>query len=981
MKNVLKKCQRGLAFVLAFALVLSCVVKASPVQVSAATSNGLVMNVSDIEAATYSESFTYNGFTVNATSALTVTVDASNKSLGNNEYTKRLKTGGTGSAEAKSVKFTTTEATTLVMHAMASSTSATRTVGVATYDSSSKELKDVKTLSVGGSALSEYTVSLPDAGTYYIYSQSGGLNIYYLEVLSGGSGSGNEPAEKVDDEIREVAPDFKTGDLYASTKGTASGDGSFENPMDLVTAINQIPAGNTIWAFSGTYYLYDQYASTIEIPESNSGSENAYKTISSINGKPVTFNFIGMEEAGANRGFILDGSYWHFYDVDICNAGDNGMLLSGDNNILELCKFYKNHDSGLQLSRYNTSYTSVEQWPSNNLILNCTSYNNKDEATAENADGFAPKLTCGNGNVFDGCISYCNSDDGWDLYAKPETGSIGVVTLRNCVAFGNGKLTDGTGSANGDMNGFKLGGSNTACPTPHVVENCLAFYNGACGFTDNGNGGALKMTNCTSANNCIYENKANYSCYRTSADAEYTNIVSFADAIKGTDTFKGKLSHVLYAYKDVGYYWVNDWTCEDGSATKYSGSEASDYTVKADDFVNITVPGYSNGAYTADYHELFRNADGSVNVDGLFEIKESSTLYTAAKDGGYLGANFSEGAEISVKYAVTVQNDGKGTATASVPKAAEGATVTLTASPYIGFEFDKWEVISGEVTITNNSFVMPAGEVVVKAIFKEAGTGEDPIEPIDPIEPVEPVTDPVEAFVRRMYTVALGREADDAGVNNWVAALNAGTHDGAGIAEEFILREEFALRNLTDEQYVDTLYQTFFDRAADEGGKELWLAVLASGQTRGYVLSNFVNLPEFTMLCESYGIERGVMLESGVAVNPGIPQFVKRMYVVALGREAENDGLYNNVLALYVGAVTAEDVAKNFFTSDEYVMKGKDDAAYVTDLYAVFMGRDADESGLKFWTETIAVGMTRDEVLSEFAKSAEFKAIAASYGL
>ncbi|MCD8188208.1 MAG: hypothetical protein LUD57_06325 [Ruminococcus sp.] len=33
----------------------------------------------------------------------------------------------------------------------------------------------------------------------------------------------------------------------------------------------------------------------------------------------------------------------------------------------------------------------------------------------ENADGFAAKLTCGEGNVFDGCMSYNNSDDGWDL--------------------------------------------------------------------------------------------------------------------------------------------------------------------------------------------------------------------------------------------------------------------------------------------------------------------------------------------------------------------------------------------------------------------------------------------------------------------------------------------------------------------------------------------------------------------------------------
>ena len=239
----------------------------------------------------------------------------------------------------------------------------------------------------------------------------------------------------------------------------------------------------------------------------------------------------------------------------------------------------------------------------------------------------------------------------------------------------------------------------------------------------------------------------------------------------------------------------------------------------------------------------------------------------------------------------------------------------------------------------------------------------------------------VKSFVKRMYTVALGREADEAGVNNWVTVLNAGTHDGAGIAKEFVLGDEFKLRNLSNEQYVDTLYQTFFNREADQTGKDLWMAILESGQTREYVLSNFVNLPEFTMLCESYGIERGVMLEDGNAVNPGIPQFVKRQYTIVLGREAENEGLYNNVLALVVGALNAEQIAKNFFESQEYVIKNKSTNEYVKDLYLTFMNREADTTGLDFWVLCIESGMTRTDVLSEFAKSEEFKTIAKSYGL
>ena len=465
----------------------------------------------------------------------------------------------------------------------------------------------------------------------------------------GDTDKGDKPGERVDNEVREQAPGFKDGDIYVSAKGSSEGDGSYEKPMDFVTALNTVKPGNTIWMFSATYYVYDMYKAPVIISEDNSGTADAYKTVSSINGKPVTINFDGMAEEGSNRGITLDGSYWHFYDIDICNAGDNGMLLSGDHNVIELCRFYANHDSGLQISRYNTSYNSIEQWPSYNTILNCTAYDNKDIKTCENADGFAAKLTCGEGNVFDGCISYCNSDDGWDLYAKPATGPIGVVTIKNCIAFGNGKLTDGSGSANGDMNGFKLGGSNGACPTPHVVENCLAFNNGATGFTDNGNGGAIKMSNCIAVNNGIYDKtKANFMCYRTSEDAEYTNIVSAAASKNAaTDQFKGKLSHVLYNYKGVGTYWVNEWTCKDGAKTKYTGSEAKDYTVALSDFVNTTIPGYnaSKGSYAADYHEVFRNADGSINVNQLYELKSDSRIYEAGVNGSKIGCSFEKQVE------------------------------------------------------------------------------------------------------------------------------------------------------------------------------------------------------------------------------------------------------------------------------------------------------------------------------------------------
>ena len=70
-------------------------------------------------------------------------------------------------------------------------------------------------------------------------------------------------------------------------------------------------------------------------------------------------------------------------------------------------------------------------------------------------------------------------------------------------------------------------------------------------------------------------------------------------------------------------------------------------------------------------------------------------------------------------YTVTVSNDGNGTGTATPSTAAAGTTIILTAMPNEGYHFKEWEVISGGVTIKDNKFLMPNGNVEVKAIFEE----------------------------------------------------------------------------------------------------------------------------------------------------------------------------------------------------------------------------------------------------------------------
>ena len=75
-----------------------------------------------------------------------------------------------------------------------------------------------------------------------------------------------------------------------------------------------------------------------------------------------------------------------------------------------------------------------------------------------------------------------------------------------------------------------------------------------------------------------------------------------------------------------------------------------------------------------------------------------------------------------VEYTVTVNTQGEGTATAEPTTATAGTTVTLTQAAAEGWHFVEWQ--SETVTVTDNTFVMPEGNVTVTAVFEKDETPE-----------------------------------------------------------------------------------------------------------------------------------------------------------------------------------------------------------------------------------------------------------------
>ena len=92
----------------------------------------------------------------------------------------------------------------------------------------------------------------------------------------------------------------------------------------------------------------------------------------------------------------------------------------------------------------------------------------------------------------------------------------------------------------------------------------------------------------------------------------------------------------------------------------------------------------------------------------------------------------------AAEHTVTVTNDGNGTGTAAPSTAAAGTEITLTAMPNEGYHLKEWKVISGDVSITNDKFLMPEGNVTIEAVFeKDAPSAEDLVDPVIRIIPGE----------------------------------------------------------------------------------------------------------------------------------------------------------------------------------------------------------------------------------------------------
>ena len=370
------------------------------------------------------------------------------------------------------------------------------------------------------------------------------------------------------------------GIVYASPAGTDSGSGFSTKPLDLQTAIDFLQPSQTIILLPGVYKM----KKPIVIGKGNDGTALRLKTITGSNGTVLDFS-------ESSEGMVVFGNYWRLNGFDVTRGAKGGIRICGKYNILEMLHLYANGNTGLQISGYLAD--KQELWPSHNLVLNCESYNNKDASETE-ADGFGAKLAYGPGNVFRGCIAHHNSNNGWNLYSRVETGP---VVIENCISYCNGMLTN-SHATKGNGNGFKLGGEGL--PVAHVLRNSIAFGNKGMGITNNSDP-AVIVENCSSFDNG--GSNFDFSIYNN-AKSQFivNNNISF-HLLDGMD------DKAVDSLKSPNNYFYTGKTS--------SNSEGKILT--RDDFKSVTLDVFK------------RNADGSIAGFNYTTVKPTIQLRSGAK--------------------------------------------------------------------------------------------------------------------------------------------------------------------------------------------------------------------------------------------------------------------------------------------------------------------------------------------------------------
>lgn len=137
---------------------------------------------------------------------------------------------------------------------------------------------------------------------------------------------------------------------------------------------------------------------------------------------------------------------------------------------------------------------------------------------------------------------------------------------------------------------------------------------------------------------------------------------------------------------------------------------------------------YANALANSTWTNATASASGTtVSIIPTDGTKEVSAVISATTGHKSIEIIYGQ-PKIKEKHSVIISSDVKnGTITATPTTAYAGENITLTATPDGGYILSEWNVTTatGNVTVTDNAFVMPDEDVTVSAVFTKKGEVND----------------------------------------------------------------------------------------------------------------------------------------------------------------------------------------------------------------------------------------------------------------
>ncbi len=236
-------------------------------------------------------------------------------------------------------------------------------------------------------------------------------------------------------------------------------------------------------------------------------------------------------------------------------------------------------------------------------------------------------------------------------------------------------------------------------------------------------------------------------------------------------------------------------------------------------------------------------------------------------------------------------------------------------------------------------------------------------------------------YVSRTYSILLGRTPTGDELSRLSTAMITG--ETVDAIATVITSQEFKDKNYTFQQQVELLYKLLLDRDPDAVGLNYYVGLMNDGYSIGYVFAIMANSTEAQTFINKYSLYPGSYQSTDVVDNNmALKPFVASLYSGFMGRSYDVPGLRSWINSLATKNKTGQQVVEGFYKSTEFQNMSLTNEEFVRRLYIVCLGRDVDPDGLNYWLNEMNVNhRSRDYVFAGFVNSQEFNSICAKYGI